>query len=61
MGLLDGLKKALGREATPVEAAGNPSSKARQAAEPEEEIRVPEVSTPELLAEMQGVATAVCC
>mgnify|MGYP001458599456 CR=1 FL=1 len=52
MGLLDSLKKALGREPGAPSVAPQGASAPRRVAEPEEEPRVPEVTAQELMAEM---------
>ncbi len=50
MGLLDALKKALGRE--PLATEASPARPTRPTPEPEEEPRVPEVTAQALMAEM---------
>lgn len=52
MGLLDSLKKALGREAGAPAQTPQSATAARHVAEPEEEPRVPEVTAQELMAEV---------
>lgn len=55
MGLLDGLKRALGRQnAQDATISDRDESTAHRAAKPEEEPRVPEIGAAELLAQMQA-------
>ena len=56
MGLLDTLKKALGREPDARPVTEPRENAARRVVEPEEEPRVPEVTAQELMAEMNAAA-----